>query len=214
MGVVHTSGAHDSTILESAARSGALTASFHPLQTFADRDQARANLPASVFAVEAEGWLKDLLLEMVRALKGTPIELSADEKALYHASAVLISNYTVTLAKMATDLWLRFGWDRPAALRALLPLLKGSVNNLEALGVPMALTGPVARGDIETVERNLVALRATAPELAPAYRELALQTIPVALAKGGLSDSAAGALKRILDRHDDAVSLEGAKPTP
>jgi predicted short-subunit dehydrogenase-like oxidoreductase (DUF2520 family) len=167
-------------------------------------------VPGSVFAVEAEGWLRDELLEVVAALKGTPIELLPDEKALYHASAVLVSNYTVTLMKLATDLWLRFGWERPAAARALLPLLKGAVNNIEALGVPLALTGPVARCDVDTVERHLAALRQAAPEMLDAYREMALQTIPVALAKGGLSDSAAEALKKVLERQGEPVSLSSS----
>jgi predicted short-subunit dehydrogenase-like oxidoreductase (DUF2520 family) len=203
---VHTSGSESSAILAKAARDGAATGSLHPLQTFADSTEARANLPASYFAVEAEGWLKLALLEIVDALKGTPIELRAEEKALYHASAALLSNYTVTLAKLATDLWLRFGWERPAALRALLPLLKGAVNNIEALGVPLALTGPVARGDVHTVEMHLAALRAAAPEVLPVYRELAIQTIPVALAAGGLTDTAAAALMKVLEREETAAS--------
>lgn len=211
---VHTSGAESSLILEKAAREGALTGSLHPLQTFADGAQARANLPASVFAVEAKGWLKQALLEMVGALKGTAIELRPEEKALYHAAAVLISNYTVTLSKLATDLWLLFGWERPAALRALLPLLKGAVNNIEALGLPVALTGPIARGDVETVERHIVALRQAAPEMLPVYCGLALQTIPIALAKGSLSDSAAGALRKVLEGQGEAARLEGEKRAP
>jgi predicted short-subunit dehydrogenase-like oxidoreductase (DUF2520 family) len=203
---VHTSGSESSEVLEKAARDGAATGSLHPLQTFADAHEARANLPASYFAVEAEGWLRLALLEIVGALKGTPIELRAEDKALYHASATLLSNYTVTLAKLATDLWLRFGWERPAALRALLPLLKGAVNNIESLGVPLALTGPIARGDVRTVEKHLKALRQAAPEMLSVYRELALQTIPVALAEGGLSDPAADELRRVLEREQPAAS--------
>ena len=202
---VHTSGSESSAVLAKAAGDGAATGSLHPLQTFADSTEARANLPASYFAVEAQGWLKLALLEIVDALKGTPIELRPEEKALYHASAALLSNYTVTLAKLATDLWLRFGWERSAALRALMPLLKGAVNNIEALGVPLALTGPVARGDVHTVEMHLAALREAAPEVLQVYRELAIQTIPVALAAGGLTDTAAAALMKVLEREETAA---------
>jgi predicted short-subunit dehydrogenase-like oxidoreductase (DUF2520 family) len=196
--VVHTSGVESREILSAADEAGADTGSLHPLQTFADHEQARSNLPGSVFAVEAEEPLRSTLLEIVEALHGTPIELRAEEKALYHASAVLASNYVVTLMQLASDLWLRFGWEREASVRALLPLLKGAVNNLEALGVPSALTGPIARGDLETVRRHLDALEASAPYVLPAYRELALQTIPVALAQGGLSDEYAAGLRRVL----------------
>src|SRR6185295_18651492 len=94
--------------------------------------------------------------------------------------------------------WLRLGWERPAALQAVLPLLKGAVANLENLGLPAALTGPIARGDVETVRRHLDALAAASPETLPAYLEMALQTIPVALARGGLSESAAAELRSLI----------------
>jgi predicted short-subunit dehydrogenase-like oxidoreductase (DUF2520 family) len=207
--VVHTSGAESRALLAVAAEQGASTGSLHPLQTFADRDQA-PGLAGTVFAVEAEGDLRLLLLKIVAALGGTPIELRAEDKALYHASAVLMSNYVVTLSKLASDLWLRFGWERPAAIKALAPLLRGAVTNIESLGVPAALTGPVARGDVETVRRHVEALFQAAPEVLPAYRALALETIPVALAKGDLTDEAANALRHVL-MPERATLLEGKK---
>ncbi len=209
--VVHTSGAESSEALAAAAAQGAAVGSLHPLQTFADAAQARLNLPGSVFAVEAEGDLKATLMAIVEALRGTAIELRPEDKALYHAAAVLVSNYTVTLAKLASDLWLRFGWERPAAVKALLPLLKGTLANIEALGVPGALTGPVARGDADTVERHLAALAAADPDLVAVYRELALQTIPVALAKGSLSDAGAARLRAILEARRVSVSAVAEK---
>jgi len=189
---VHTSGSESSAVLAKAAGDGAATGSLHPLQTFADSTEARANLPASYFAVEAQGWLKLALLEIVDALKGTPIELRPEEKALYHASAALLSNYTVTLAKLATDLWLRFGWERSAALRALMPLLKGAVNNIEALGVPLALTGPVARGDAAGVRRQADAARALSPEAQALYRVHVAHNITLAFSAGRVDERTAG----------------------
>jgi predicted short-subunit dehydrogenase-like oxidoreductase (DUF2520 family) len=208
--VVHTSGAETRDALRIAAARGATTASLHPLQTFAGVDQGLAVLPGTVFAVEAEGDLKDTLLTLVTDLQGTPIELRSEDKVLYHAAAVLASNYVVTLMKLASDLWLRIGQERSAAVPALLPLLRGVVANLDALGLPAALTGPIARGDVETVRRHLDAIAAAAPETLPAYRELALQTIPVALARGGLSDTAAAGLRELLD--GSPLALERRDP--
>jgi predicted short-subunit dehydrogenase-like oxidoreductase (DUF2520 family) len=195
---VHTSGVETREALSVAASQGAETASLHPLQTLADLEHGAEKLRGSVVAVEADGALRERLLALVEALGATPVELRAEDKALYHASAVLVSNYVVTLAKLATDLWLRFGWERPAALQALLPLLRGTVANLETVGLPAALTGPVTRGDVATVRRHIEALSEAAPDLLATYRALGLQTIAVALAKGGLNAAPAEQLRRLL----------------
>ena len=212
--LVHTNGAKSLYVLQAAAAQGASTASLHPLQTFATIEEASEQIRGCVFGMEAEGELRQLLLQIVSDLEGTAIELRPEDKALYHAAAVLISNYTVTLTKLATVLWLRFGRERSQALRALLPLLQGTLRNLESNGLPTALTGPVSRGDVASVERHLAALEEAAPETLAAYRELALLTIPVALAKGGLTDEDAGALRRLLSQDQEtrtSLTSEGAR---
>ncbi len=208
--VVHTSGVESREALSAAYEAGAETGCLHPLQAFASRE-APPSLDGIVWAVEAEDELRATLLEIIDALGGTPVELRAEDRALYHAAAVLASNYVVTLTKMASDLWLRFGWERPAAVQALLPLLRGAVDNLEAQGVPGALTGPIARGDVETVRRHIEALQDAAPELLPAYRELGLQTLPIALAKGGLPDDEANALRALLEQDVVGVKRTGGQ---
>lgn len=195
--VVHCSGVETSAILTSAAKAGAQTGSLHPLQTFAGRDDA-GKLAGSIFAVEAEDDLAAGLALLVEALGATPMRLRPEDKVLYHAAAVFASNYVVTLSKLASDLWLRFGVDRSFALQALAPLLRGAVDNIESRGLPDALTGPIARGDVETVAAHLTAVRDAAPDLNAVYRELALQTIPIALSQGGLSDEQAALLRELL----------------
>jgi predicted short-subunit dehydrogenase-like oxidoreductase (DUF2520 family) len=209
--VVHTSGSASRELLESAAEQGAKTGSLHPLLPFADPDVAVANLPGTVFAVEAEGALKQHLLALVAGLGGRPIELSSEDKALYHASCAYAASYIVTMLKLATDIWRSFGWQRADALSALLPALRGTVSNLESLGVAGSLTGPIARGDTGTVERNLAAIDAKAPEQAVLYRALALQAIPVGIEKGGLSQEAASELRRLLVREPILSAREKQK---
>ena len=196
--VVHCSGADSLDVLEPARIVGAQVGSFHPLQTFASIQKAIDNLPGSTFALEAEGDLLDILKEMAAALEGRWIKLGAGDKAAYHTAAVMTSNYLVTLVKLATDLWDSFGIPREQAIQALLPLLKGTINNIENLSVPNALTGPIARGDIGTVQIHLNTLKETAPAIIPAYCELGLQTIPVALAKGKINERQAKELEDIL----------------
>jgi len=196
--VVHCSGADSLDVLEPARIVGAQVGSFHPLQTFAGIQKAIDNLPGSTFALEAEGTLLDILKEMAVKLEGHWIKLRSGDKAAYHTAAVMSCNYLVTLVKLSTDLWQSFGISREQAIQALLPLLKGTINNLENLGIPKALTGPIARGDVGTVQIHLNTLKETAPAIIPAYCELGLQTIPVAVAKGKITESQAMELEKIL----------------
>jgi len=196
--VVHCSGAHSVDILEPAKQLGAAVGSFHPLQTFADVDQAVENLPGSTFALEAEEPLLSTLKELTLLLNGSWVELKPGDKVLYHAAAVFACNYLVTLVKLALDLWLDFGVSSREATRALLPLLRGTINNIDSIGLPDCLTGPVARGDSGTMKRHLSALEARSPSLLTTYKELGLQTIPIALAKGKVNEQKAEEMKALL----------------
>jgi predicted short-subunit dehydrogenase-like oxidoreductase (DUF2520 family) len=196
--VVHCSGAHSVDILEPARQLGANVGSFHPLQTFAGVNQAIDNLPGSAFALEAEEPLLSTLKELASVLDGSWAELRPGDKALYHTAAVFVSNYLVTLVKLALDLWQDFGVPPKEATKALLPLLKGTVNNIEHIGLPNCLTGPVARGDLGTINRHLDVLEGRNASLLSAYKELGLQTIPIALAKGKVDEKRAEELRTLL----------------
>jgi len=195
--VVHCSGAHSVDILEPASKLGAHVGSFHPLQTFADFHQAIDNLPGSTFALEGEEPLLSTLKELASLLDGNWVVLKPGDKVLYHAAAVFACNYMVTLVKLAADLWLDFGVSIKEATRALLPLLKGTINNIDTIGLPDCLTGPIARGDIGTIQRHLTALEAKAPSLLATYRQLGLQTIPIALAKGRINERKAEEMRAL-----------------
>lgn len=196
--VVHCSGADSTDILEPARNSGALVGSFHPLQTFAGVSQAVENIPGSTFAAEAEEPLLSTLQDMATALGGHWIELKASDKVAYHAAAVFACNYLVTLGKLSTDLWQTFSIPPEQATKALLPLIKGTLHNIETIGIPQCLTGPIARGDNGTVRKHLKALNEKAPALLSTYKELGRQTIPIALAKGRINQQQASELEAIL----------------
>lgn len=195
---VHCSGADSLDILDPARSQGALPGAFHPLQSFASPAQAVENLPGSYFALEGEEPLLGTLKEMAVALGGRQVILHPGDKVLYHAAAVLVSNYTVALMGMANDLWQVFGVSPEESTRALLPLLQGTLNNIARLGLPYCLTGPIARGDTGTIHKHLLALASSAPVLMPAYREMGLRTIPVALAKGKIDQERANAMQALL----------------
>jgi predicted short-subunit dehydrogenase-like oxidoreductase (DUF2520 family) len=196
--VVHCSGADSAESLRPARQMGASTGVFHPLQTLANVKQAIVNIPSSTFAIEAEEPLLTTLKEMAESLNCRWIELKAEDRVIYHAAAVIASNYLVTLVKLADDLWETFGIPREQATQALLPLLKGTLNNIENIGIPQALTGPIARGDIDTVKKHIIALQKEAPDTMSTYCELGLQTIPIAQAKGKIDEEKADELRAVL----------------
>jgi predicted short-subunit dehydrogenase-like oxidoreductase (DUF2520 family) len=196
--VVHCSGADSTDILEPARKRGAQVGGFHPLQTFASVTHAIENIPGSTFAIEADEPLFTELREMAASLEGNSIRLGAGDKVLYHAAAVIACNYLVTLVKLATDLWQSFGVPPKQATQALLPLLRGTLNNIDNVGIPDCLTGPIARGDSGTIEKHISALERTAPGILSTYRELGSQTIPIALAKGKIDERKARELQTLL----------------
>ncbi|HJM36872.1 MAG: F420-dependent NADP oxidoreductase [Dehalococcoidales bacterium] len=205
--IVHCSGADSTAILEPARKLGARVGAFHPLQTFASAQQALENLPTSTFSVEAEEPLLTTLKDMAITLDGHWITLKASDKVIYHAAAVITCNYLVTLVKLSTDLWQTFGVPPQEATRALLPLLRGTIRNIETIGIPRCLTGPIARGDTGTIKKHLDTLEKIDQELLSTYRELGRQTIPIALDKGRINQQQAEKLKSLLDK----PSLVGSK---
>jgi len=198
--VVHCSGAASVDILEPAKQSGSMVGSFHPCQAFASVDQAIKNLPGSAFAIEAQGPLLDILKEMASSIGCDWIVLKPGNKALYHAAAVFASNYFVTLLKVATDLFQGFDVPTQQATKVLMPLIQGNIKNINTIGLPSCLTGPIARGDVSTIEKHIFALKEKEPSILKLYAELGLKTIPIALEKGTLDKKVSETLQTLLKK--------------
>ena len=204
--VVHCSGAASIDILKPAERSGAIVGSFHPCQAFASVDQAIENLPGSTFSIEAQTPLLDILKEMASTIGCDWIVLKPGDKALYHAAAVFVSNYSVALLKVATDLFQNFDVSPAQATKVLIPLIQGNINNMRNLGLPHCLTGPIARGDVSTIEKHISALKEKEPSLLKLYGELGMQTITIALEKGTIDERMSETLQTLLKRAIDSGS--------
>jgi predicted short-subunit dehydrogenase-like oxidoreductase (DUF2520 family) len=117
---------------------------------------------------------------------------------LYHAAAAIACNYFTTIVKLATDLWRNFGKTSADGIKAYMPLLRGTLANIETVGFPKCLTGPIARGDVATVRRHLAALEKYAPDMLTLYKELGSFTVPIGQDKGTLSAEKADELMRLL----------------
>lgn len=149
--VVHCSGALSNEDL-GAIVGPADVGGFRPLQSFACAEDAVRNLRGSAFGIEATGSLREVLGDMAIALGSRRILLKPGHKAIYHASALIVSNYTVTLMKLAADLWAEMGLACPEATEALQPLARGTVDNISRTSSPGCRAGPIARGDCGTVQ--------------------------------------------------------------
>jgi len=198
--VIHCSGALSSQILSSVKDQGAVVATLHPLQSFASVDQAERLVPGSFCAIEGDEEALPTLRQIVGDLGGVLMEITREGKTLYHAAAVAASNYLVTLVHLALELNRSAGMSPEVSFKALEPLIKGTLSNIGAKGIPEALTGPIARGDVETVAAHVEAMEERAPELLALYRALGHYTVGLAKEKGTLSKEGAERLIELLGK--------------
>jgi predicted short-subunit dehydrogenase-like oxidoreductase (DUF2520 family) len=197
--VAHLSGSLGLDVLRPAARAGARVLAIHPLQTFPDVDSALERLPGCAIAITAnddEGYV--LGERLAGDLQGVPFRLSDERRPLYHAAAVFASNYVVTASAIAESLFAAAGVPDPA--RAMAPLQRATLDNIERLGAAHALTGPAVRGDAGTIRRNLEALDRDAPELIASYVAMARATLELAERSGRLPSGSRGEVEDVLDR--------------
>ena len=172
---VHFSGLLTSAELHALAAQGGLTGSLHPLQSIVDAEQARDAMKESVFTFEGAGGARDVAVDVASSLGVPLVDIDPAHKALYHASAVVASNYLVALMHQAGEIAQCAGMN----LAHLMGLVQGTVSNIRRLG-SAALTGPVARGDWDTVRAHVEALEIACPDILPSYLELARYTSRIA----------------------------------
>jgi predicted short-subunit dehydrogenase-like oxidoreductase (DUF2520 family) len=179
--VLHASGALSSDVL-ACARPAAAVGALHPLQSFASPEQALEILPGSCLCFEGDEAAGRVAEQIAAVLGGPLVRIRPEAKALYHAAACVACNYLVALEAAAVAMLERAGIPRDKALPMLLPLVRGTVANLEQLGLPHALTGPIARGDWETVQSHREALASQLPELLDLYGVMEKETAKLARA--------------------------------
>lgn len=197
--ILHCSGATPVSTLGPAAESGARIGGFHPLQTFPD-ENGEDRFRGVTFGVESDdpsllAWLEGL----ATSLGGTSVRLDAASRPLYHASAVMVGPLTSALAGLAGELWQALGMDREAGVRALAPLLEATAKHVSKHGIPTALTGPYARGDVGPVRSHLEALGPFRRETLHAYAALALAQLPIAAERGNIPDDRMRELRTLLE---------------
>ncbi len=195
--VYHTCGSLTAAILQIAKNCGAFIGSLHPLQTFASTEIAITNLPGSFFSLDGDPEAAKLAETIISVIGGQSFFVPAADRAAYHAAACIASNYLVALAHYASSIFGRFGLSQEEAMLALLPLLRGTVDNLASLGTIKALTGPISRGDTATVVGHLAALDSLGHEQ-DLYRRLGLYTLQLVREQRNLEQTQTMELDKVL----------------
>lgn len=200
--VFHVSGRHDKHAIGALASSGAALGSFHPLQAIADPVTAPERLAGAFAGVEGDTRAVTVGTQLAIDLGMTPVEIPPGAKIAYHAGATIVATYTVALMALATQVIERAGIAPEMAAQLYVPLLRGVGANLAIPNPVDALTGPIKRGDSETVLAHLGTLTTDEQSV---YRMMG--RIAVRLARdGGLGEAAVQALEQALadpqDKHD------------
>lgn len=156
--ICHCSGSLSSDVFSGIEETGAFGLSVHPLQAISDRENSVHLLKDCVFTIEGDERKAGEIKTFIESFGNTVKTISAKDKTLYHAAAVFVSNLPIALTQIGTDILKRCGFDDESARKALAPLIVGSANNAAQKGAVRALTGPVERGDVETVSAHLGAI--------------------------------------------------------
>lgn len=190
---LHLSGALSTDVLGPMNGAGYTVGSVHPLQTVADPWSGVERLRGCAYAIAGAPGALTAARRIVAALNGQPLVIPPALRPLYHAAAVFASNYVLAAAATVARALAEAGIPEEEAVAAALPLMRGTMDNVEQLGLGAALTGPVARGDVDTVRLHLSRLSARERRL---YSALGLETVQLARAVG-LDPTRASALESL-----------------
>lgn len=197
--VIHTSGALSSKILNSAKIRGALCLSMHPCQSFSDISTAPERLTGCYFCLEGDEEAVRKGQALARAMNCRSFVLGSSQKILYHIACSVASNYLVVLVERVLSILEKTEVSKDKAIKMIIPLLEGTLKNIEDLGVKGALTGPIERGEIQTLKEEIEIIKKRIPEFADLYKILGREAIRIAVQKGELSPEIENKLFKILE---------------
>ena len=186
--VVHCSGATEVGVLAHAASQGAQAGGFHPLQTFGDPDAAVASLPGSTITIEAAEPLNGRLVAIAQRLRCNVNRLPPGMRARYHAAAGFTSQFVNVLFAQAAQAWASWGGTEEDVVRALAPLVRGTLASIGSAGIAGGMPGPVSRGDLGSVEKHLEGLAGLGPGMLDFYRLMCGCTVDLAQTHGTLDE--------------------------
>ncbi|WP_153101183.1 Rossmann-like and DUF2520 domain-containing protein [Paraburkholderia hayleyella] len=178
--LVHCSGASPVSLLDTARHQGAATGGFHPLYLFGGSSADVERIAGCSVTLEAHGVLKETLIALTTALGCYPLSIPPGERMLYHAAAHYAASFALCGLAECIHLWRTLGFSQSDALRALLPMLAGTLETARDQGLAHALAGPVSRGDAEVVQAQLALLEQRGGDHAALYGLLSRRAVELA----------------------------------
>ncbi len=191
----HTSGAHPSSILHPLETQGALIGSLHPLQTFPDVDSAIAVLPETYIFIEGDPTALPILEELGTEIGRTTVHIEGKDKVLYHLAAVFVCNFLSALLFAGEGIMKKIDIQ----LEPFFPIIRATLNNIEKKGPLLSLTGPVVRGDIDTLAAHVSAMEGM-EQHKELYRVLSLVAVEMVKQRGLLTEEMLEEMRRMLER--------------
>jgi predicted short-subunit dehydrogenase-like oxidoreductase (DUF2520 family) len=178
--VVHCSGATPVDVLASAQAQGAAIGGFHPLFLFGGLASDQTRIAGCSVSIEASGPLLATLTDLARALNCHPLSIPPGGRLLYHAAAHYAASFALCALSETVTLWKQLGFSEDEALRAVLPMLAGSIETAREKGLPDALAGPVSRGDASIVVKQLALMQSLGGDHATLYALMTRRAIELA----------------------------------
>jgi predicted short-subunit dehydrogenase-like oxidoreductase (DUF2520 family) len=178
--LVHCSGASPVELLAPAREQGAAVGGFHPLYLFSGELADLERIAGCSVTIEADGSLKDTLTALAVALRCHPLSIPPGGRMLYHAAAHYAASFALCSLAECVALWRTLGFAEDDALRALLPMLAGTIETARDKGLPNALAGPVSRGDTGVVQKQLALLEGLGGDHAALYGLLSRRAVALA----------------------------------
>lgn len=178
--VFHVCGSQSAETLAAVRDAGAIIGSMHPLQSFSTIEGSTASIPGTYFAIDGDAAAMVAAKQMIADIGGQSFVIPSAQRALYHAAACMASNYTVAVIHSAVQMFKALGITEAEAIAALSPILRGTFANMIREGTVNALTGPIVRGDVGTIEKHLAQIAELSPKESTIYAQLGIYTEKIA----------------------------------
>jgi len=183
--ICHCSGSLSSEVFNDINNSGAYQYSIHPMYPFKDKYNSYKNFKTAYFSMEGHPEHFHYLKGLIESLGNSVLSISKESKGEYHLANVMVSNLVLSLINISVDTLSNCGVDSKTALKAMAPLINSNVDNILSHSFEDAITGPVVRGDVNTLNKHIESINSDYKEL---YKTLSLNLLKISKAKNSEKD--------------------------